>query len=698
MNKKKLQTMILLPLAILLIVGIALQCVIISVMASRTAKDLSTTIAEESSARYASVFDTLSAELCAIAATTGTALKNIDSGEDSREQALLILSETLLSNEIMTGIWTCWEPDAFDARDGKYINTAYHDETGRFIPYVYKTGSASTDIMPLPRYEDPEEGDEYYLGAKKSHKTYVTKPYETDMGDEWILVITITVPIMDGDRFLGALGVDFSLQNLANELNKASIMGDGYLFSLSKDGYFSSHPDSDLTMTDYKSIWMKNYQNEIESTLQRNTSFLITAESDKGEVILTGVPVSFGNSNVRMLVGSVVPMATVNSESDALSTFVVIAGVVLLLAACLLTWVILRRALRDLPKLSQAAQLLSEGDIANVDCPEVADGRTKNEIVLLSRSFAQLVHTTGEQVETVQRIAGGDYSFFVQPKSERDLLNVALKTVLDSNNEVFGQINTVAKQVSSAAEQAAAGAQDLAQGSIEQAGSIQQLSASVAEVMSQTLSNTKKAQEALAIVNEADMLMQNSVAYMDEMKQAMEGITEASHNIAKIIGVIDSIAFQTNILALNAAVEAARAGQYGKGFSVVAEEVRNLAGKSAEAAKETETLIQTSIELVSSGSEVVRKTGESVAKVAVSAQKTRQKIVEIDASTRQQEDAIKQINAGVEQINQVVQANSATSEESAAISEEMSSQAAMLSDNISRFKLRQERINEDDDD
>ena len=249
-------------------------------------------------------------------------------------------------------------------------------------------------------------------------------------------------------------------------------------------------------------------------------------------------------------------------------------------------------------------------------------------------------------------------------------------------NAVIGGLTLGAEQVESASTQVSASSQSMAEGASQQASSLEETSASLEEMASMTRQNAEGANQATAMATEAKNSAERGREAMTRMSGAIQAIKKSSDETAKIIKTIDEIAFQTNLLALNAAVEAARAGDAGKGFAVVAEEVRNLAQRSAEAAKNTASLIEGAQKNADNGVAVSTEVAQILNEIAGAAQKVAQLASDVSAATNEQAQGIDQVNKAVSEMDKVTQANAANSEEAASAGEELSAQSRELNEMV----------------
>ncbi len=264
--------------------------------------------------------------------------------------------------------------------------------------------------------------------------------------------------------------------------------------------------------------------------------------------------------------------------------------------------------------------------------------------------------------------------FFVSHKLTSQLTRVA------------EQIWTGAEQVSDASGQVASASQALAQGTTEQAAGLEETSSSLEEMASMTKQNADNAAQAATLASGAQQAADNGAKAMQKMMTAIEAIQKSSDETAKIIKVIDEIAFQTNLLALNAAVEAARAGEAGKGFAVVAEEVRNLAIRSSEAAEKTTVLIEQSVKNAKNGVQISNEVKTALDQIVGGIGKTSALVNEIAAACKEQAQGIEQINSAVSQMDKVTQQNAAGAEESASAAEELAAQAESMKQTVSQLQ------------
>jgi methyl-accepting chemotaxis protein len=292
-------------------------------------------------------------------------------------------------------------------------------------------------------------------------------------------------------------------------------------------------------------------------------------------------------------------------------------------------------------------------------------------------------------VGIAQTVAGGDLSSRIDTSSndETGQLFRALQTMQDSLVTVVSRVRAGSESVSSASAEIAQGNHDLSARTEQQAGALQQTAASMEQLNSAVKQNADNARQANQLAMTASIVAEQGGEVVGQVVQTMKGINDASHKISDIISVIDGIAFQTNILALNAAVEAARAGEQGRGFAVVASEVRSLAGRSAEAAKEIKSLIGASVDRVEQGTQLVDKAGATMTEVVSSIRRVTDIMGEISAASSEQSTGVSQVGEAITQMDHTTQQNAALVEEMAAAASSLKGQASELVQTVAVFKL-----------
>lgn len=370
----------------------------------------------------------------------------------------------------------------------------------------------------------------------------------------------------------------------------------------------------------------------------------------------------------------------------------VLAGICFFVALiCLISLIsyVMKRVIRPIMYISECVRPLEGGtldlELNYESCDEIG---ALSEI--LKRSLTGIHGYVGDINRIMNQLARGEFNVHTSTPFIGDFKSIetSIESFTDTLSASIGNIGKVEHQISGSAEQLSSGAQSLAQGATEQASAVEQLYAMLEELSRNAAKNVEMAQNAQENARLTGEQVTVSSKQMEEMISAMNDITQASHRIGEIIATIENIAFQTNILALNAAVEAARAGDAGKGFAVVADEVRSLAAQSDQAAKATKDLIGNSVQVTEKGSQIVDEVSNTLQKTLDLVVESNSAIGSIAEVIQGEAESIKQVTDGIGQISEVVQTNSASSEESAAVSQELFAQVTMLKQQTEKFKLK----------
>ena len=473
-----------------------------------------------------------------------------------------------------------------------------------------------------------------------------------------------------------------------------SVGQSGYGFITDKAGKVIAHKNQSVVtaMTNYIDMAKKDSAYADQASVVKN---MVSGKSGIQTCNFKGITQTVSYQKIPDTDGWSIGIAA--KTSDMLGSFyqgitiTVIMTLVFLLLAVFVAFRIAKPIANPIVNLVARIQKMTEGDLHS----EVPQVKSSDEVGELSQSLTRTVNGlsnyVGEISAVLSSLKAGDCTVETKQNYRGDFAPIkdSLEGIIDNLNRMFTEIRIAADQVSGGAEQVSNAAQSLSQGATEQASSIEELSASITEINTKVGNSAASASEANRLSSEASGQMKLGEDQMEKMVAAMGDISKSSEKIQNIIKTIEDIAFQTNILSLNAAVEAARAGEAGKGFSVVADEVRNLAAKSAEAAKNTSELIESSLAAVHNGSQIAEETQKSFRTIQESSEKTNELIGSIASDANEQASAIGQVTQGVEQISAVVQTNSATSEESAAASEELNGQAQVMKQTLAFLKLKE---------
>lgn len=529
---------------------------------------------------------------------------------------------------------------------------------------------------------------EYFRYAMDNKSSYVSSPV-LRMTDNSITIMMGKYFTDGTNSYVAYGGLDSNLFNRV--ISEVHFRENGICFVIDKTGEIIATSNSDLlplmAMAD------GSEQNGLENlsdtvALMTGSGTGTSVEKIQGREYYIGYAPVDGNEGWSIAVAT--PYAPLKGTIFGALLILVIFLVVCIIVVVPIVTINIKRISKPVVESAKRLEAFAEGDITSPS-PTCDSG---DEIQMITDSIGHMINNISVYINDIHTVIKGisDGDLTIAPnadyKGDFGRIKSSLSLILDSLNHVMEEVGRSSGEVREGASQLAEGSASLSQNAITQASAVDEITSTVASIAEKTDANNNNVNKALNAAAEANERAKNGTVSMDDLLEAIREIEKSSEEIKDIIKVIDDIAFQTNILALNAAIEAARAGEAGKGFAVVADEVRNLASKSSEAAQQTGELIGKSIETVNKGTSLAEEASAALGEIVQVVDDVANIMNEISRASAEQKLAVDQVSAGMESVNSAIHNTTATAEESAAASEELSALAVSLSDEVARFKLK----------
>ena len=623
----------------LVVLSLAVTSAVIAVRSSDSAEDASMHLARTSAREAAAAVQAqLGAKLGAVANLAG-AMSALRAGDivPTREQSGAMTQATIRGNADFIGGAVTWEPNALDGKDADYAGKGpEYDATGRYMPYYTRNADGTMHVEPIVWPTTPGANDWYDI-PKRTGKVFFTEPYTYPVNGKDIMMASLVAPILVKGEFRGTASADFQLTHLGELLGAIRVLDGGRLSLVSNGGLYASNPDAAKTG--------KKADDLPAAALAAVRAGRTYEFVDGAHMVHLLQPLRLHDDIAPWAIQLTFPQSVATASARQLIGYSLIASLLCAIVAAIVMVAVQRRLTRPLRVLGATMTDLAGG---NADLSARLDARGRDELALIAAGFNGFVAKI---------------------------------------QDVLVQVRASAGSVAAASVEISQGNLDLSGRTEQQAGALEETAASMEQLTSTVKQNADNARQANQLALSASETAQRGGAVVAEVVETMAAIDTASRKVVDIIGVIDSIAFQTNILALNAAVEAARAGEQGRGFAVVASEVRALAQRSAGAAKEIKTLIGAASSEVEAGSALVQDAGRTMADVGASVRQVSDIVAEITAASAEQSTGIGHVNQAIVQMDGTTQQNAALVEEAAAAADSLHQQAELLVALVGEFRL-----------
>ncbi|MBI5168307.1 MAG: methyl-accepting chemotaxis protein [Candidatus Eisenbacteria bacterium] len=559
-------------------------------------------------------------------------------GSPSRAMAESLVARAVAGSPGMLGAWVEFDRNAFDGADAAHAGARSADGSGRFLPwYVRREGRIR--LQPTPA--DYESGDFYWL-PRKSEREMLMEPYKDFVDRDSVLMTSVCVPFWDRGKFVGVAGADLALADVQKTLGEHHPMRTGWLSLVSREGAWVGHPDAARLGQHAGELGSLD---EAWSALRRGDSYRTIQRDPRthAEVLRTFVPFRAGHGGDVWAMVVTVPTATVFAHARRTTAFVVIGILLALVPIAVVARLATRRVTRPLAQGVGVLERVAAGDLTQ---KAAVDG--EDEVARFAHALNSAVHHT---------------------------------------REAMREANDAGRAMAGAAHEFAGASETLTRHSQSQAAGVAEASAQLRELGQTTARNAEDAQAASRATAEARGAAEGGGRVVHDAVAAMEEVERQSRRIADIVGVIDEIAFRTNLLALNASVEAARAGENGRGFAVVAQEVRSLAGRSADSAREIHALILETGQRVESSAALVRRSGETLGTIVESVRQASRLSDAIAEASRRQAEQLTGIQGAVDGMDGEVRAMAEEAERLAEAARGTAATGERLMTAVARFSV-----------
>ncbi len=627
-------------------------------------------------------------------------LRNISALPPSEQRDAIdnALKGFLLGDENFTTVFAYFEQNAIADANGEPYSVHKRDIAYEAIAYFNEDGTE----VEYEKHEDAFDNfdKEYYKYIKSSGQAYVMEPYVYQLKGKDIMMISIIAPMYDADgEFLGVAGCDVALADMQTQQYARIGYETIHMVLLSEDNTILLDTDNgslvgktakeagyDQMAEDVERLNSMEGGPNVNSVSVMNGSTINYSTGKKGIAVTVPMKLASGNKwSLRIAINRGEFDKALLTDVAKLMIAVIFFGIVLL---CTI-YQIIKKHLAPVQEILDGASKLEAGDLEINIAVDTNDelGRMAKALNHISATMVNYVDDISRQLS---QMASNDMDVAIRHSYIGDFIPIqkSIEKITASLNNTLRQIKLSADEVSSDSISVSSGAQALSQGAREQADAIEELASSIENLSKDITANADDAEKMSRNAAKVSERIEQGSEDMDKLIKAMSEIQEASAGIEKIIKAIEDIADETNLLSLNASIEAARAGEAGKGFAVVANQIRNLAVKSSDSVNQTAELIGRSLAAVENGVQIAGETASSLSAVVEGAKEITGSVRKISSASQNQKMVLQEVVRSVDLIEGVVRSNTATAEESALTSEELSKQSKRLHELVNQFKLK----------